>query len=302
MRDDYPVIKWPPPLVDRMMEVGDARIADMDAAGIDVQVLTLTQPALEVLPAKKAVPLAAELNDFLAARIAEHPTRFDGLAAVPAVDARAAADELERSVRELGLKGALVNGQTNGRFLDDPQFMPLLERIAELDVPLYLHPAPAPKEVSRLYYQGFGDIIEAHLAMAGWGWHSELGLHAVRLVLAGVFDRLPNLQVVIGHMGEIIPFMLDRMVRFLGPAIELERPLEEYFRTNFWYTTSGFVWDPPLQCTLDTIGAERLLFAVDYPFDDNARATGWFNAAPLSDRQRALIAHENADRLFGLTH
>jgi uncharacterized protein len=303
----YDVHRWPPPLEARLLDVGAGRIAEMDSHGIDMQVLSMVQPGLEHTAADRAVPAARAFNDRIAEAIAAHPDRLAGFAALPTADPAAAADELTRAVRELGFKGALVNGRTLERFLDDQFFWPIFEAAEGLSVPVYLHPMPPPKAVYDAYYSGFGDEVGFMLAAPAWGWHIETGLHAVRLILAGVFDRFPALQVVIGHMGEAVPFMLARLSRTLrggtslGPVgTRIERSVEEYFRQNFHITTSGFFTDPPLLCALHTLGADRIMFAVDHPFSDGAEARRFLDRALISDEDRAKIAHLNAERLLGL--
>jgi predicted TIM-barrel fold metal-dependent hydrolase len=208
---DYAVHRWPPALETRLMDLSEGRIAEMDAHGIDVQVLSMLQPGLEHGPADRAVPAARAFNDRVAAAIAAHPGRFAGFAALPTADPTAAADELARAVRELGFKGALVNGRTLERFLDDQFFWPMFESAAALGVPIYLHRMPPPQAVYDAYYTGFGDAVGFMLGAPAWGWHIETGLHALRLILAGVFDRFPRLQLINGHVGEVIPFMLARI-------------------------------------------------------------------------------------------
>lgn len=303
----YAVHKWPPALEARLLDLGDGRIAEMDAQGIDMQVLSSSQPGLEHSSGERAVPVARAFNDRVAEAIAAHPDRFAGFAALPTADPRAAADELRRAVQELGLKGALVNGRTQERFLDDRFFWDIFESAESLGVPIYLHPMPPPKAVYDAYYSGFGDDVGFMLAAPAWGWHIETGLHALRLVLAGVFDRFPALRIIIGHMGEAVPFMLTRADETLrgrlaleAAEIHLELSITEYFQRNFYITTSGFFTDPPLQCALQTIGADRILFAVDHPFSDGAVARRFLDQAAISDEHREQIAHLNAERLLGL--
>ncbi len=303
----YPVHRWPPPLERRLLDIGEGRIAEMDAHGIDVQVLSMVQPGLEHSPADKAVPVARAFNDRLAESTAQHPDRFAAFAALPTADPAAAADELARAVNELGFKGALINGRSQERFLDDQFFWPMFEAAEALGVPIYLHPMPPPKAVYDAYYAGFGDDVGFMLAAPAWGWHIETGLHAVRLILAGVFDRFPALQIIIGHMGEVIPFMLMRIDDTLGGGTALdpaktatELSVKEYFQRNFHITTSGIFTDPPLRCAIDTFGAERIMFAVDHPFSDGAIARRWLDQAAISDEEREQIAHSNAERLLRL--
>lgn len=303
----YPVHRWPPPLEARLLDLGEGRIAEMDAHGIDVQVLSMVQPGLEHSEAQRAVPVARAFNDRLAEAITAHPDRFAGFAALATADPDAAAAELARAVQELGFKGALVNGRTRERFLDEQFFWPIFESAEALGVPIYLHPMPPPKAVYDAYYSGFGDDVGFMLAAPAWGWHIETGLHALRLILAGVFDRFPALRIVIGHMGEVVPFMLSRASDTLsgGTALgavgtRIELSVEEYFRRNFYITTSGFFTDPPLLCALETLGPERILFAVDHPFSDGAAARRFLDRAAIGDEDRAKIAHGNAERLLGL--
>ena len=213
----------------------------------------------------------------------------------------AAVEELERSIGELGFKGAIINGTTNGRFLDDPQFLPLLEKAAALDVPIYLHPALPPDVVKQAYYSGFEPGVNMMLSMAGWGWHSEIGIHSLRMILAGIFDRLPNLRIIIGHMGEMIPFMLARINNVLTPvAKNLQHPVPEYFLRNFYVTTSGFFTDPPLLLTMQVIGADRIIFSVDYPYSTNEQGRVFLDHAAISPEDKEKISHLNAERVLKL--
>jgi hypothetical protein len=303
----YPVHRWPPALEAKLTDIGAGRIAEMDAAGIDMQVLSTAQPGLEHLDAARAVAVARAFNDGVAAAVAAHPDRFAAFAALPTADPAASAAELGRAITELGMVGAMVNGRTQERFLDDEFFWPIFEAAESLAVPIYLHPMPPPKAVYDLYYAGFGDDVGFMLGAGAWGWHVEIGLHSLRLMLAGVFDRFPALQLIVGHMGEVLPFMIERATGALGRAIALD-PVQhkmeltptEYFRRNFHITTSGFFTDPPLRCAIDVLGAERILFAVDYPFSDNATARRFIDTAAVSDQEREQIAHANAEALLKL--
>jgi len=293
----------PATFLDRLADVGPTRLADMDASGIDVQVLSA---AVVGLPSRGIAPetevrLAREANDELADIVRAHPDRYAGLAFLPLHDPVAAAAELERSVTGLGMKGAIVNGTTDGRFLDDPVFEPVLASAARLEVPIYLHPAPPPPAVFSAYFGGLPDGVADVLSRAGWGWHVETGLHSLRLVVAGVFDRFPGLQIIIGHMGENLPFSLARANQTLTPvAGNLERPVAEYFTTNFFFTNSGYFTVPPLLCALEVVGADRLIFAIDYPFSSNEQGRAFLDAMPISPADRAKIAHGNAERLLKL--
>jgi uncharacterized protein len=303
----YAVHRWPPPLEKRLLDIGEGRIAEMDAQGIDMQVLSMAQPGLEHSPADKAVPVARAFNDRVAEAVNAHPTRFAAFAALPTADPTTAADELNRAVTELNFKGALVNGRTQERFLDDQFFWPIFESAEALGVPIYLHPMPPPKAVYDAYYAGFGDDVSFMLAAPAWGWHIETGLHVLRLILAGVFDRFPGLQMIIGHMGEAIPFMLARIDEVLrgrtslDPATQrTELSVPEYFQRNFHITISGIFTDPPLRCAIDTLGIDKILFAVDHPFSSGDVARGFLEQAAISDQEREQIAHGNAERLLNL--
>ena len=202
---------------DRLLEVGDQRIAEMDAAGLDVQMLSLNSPGVEQADVAEQIAVAREANDFLAEKVKKHPTRLVGLAALPVAAPDKAAEELERTIRQLGFKGTLINGHTRGRYLDDKFFWPILERADALNVPVYLHPTIPPKAVVEALYSGFSPPVTATLSGGGWGWHIETAVHLIRMILGGVFDKFPKLQVVVGHLGEGIPFMMPRMNRNLPP-------------------------------------------------------------------------------------
>jgi predicted TIM-barrel fold metal-dependent hydrolase len=294
--------RWAPGIRDALLDLGEGRLAEMDAAGIDVQVISHAQPAAQQLGAAGAIAAARSANDQLAAAIARHPDRFAGFATLPTADPAAAADELERAVGDLGLVGALVHSTlgTNGAFLDDSRFEPLLARLERLDVPLYLHPAPPPAALRETLFAGLPDALADRLATAAWGWHAEAGLHALRMVTAGVFDRHPGLRMIIGHGGEMIPFMLDRIDRTLHGLTGLALPPSGYFLRNVWVTTSGMFSLPPVMCTVQVLGVDRVLFSVDYPFGPNQAGRKLLDMLPLSPADRAKIAGGNAQRVLRL--
>jgi predicted TIM-barrel fold metal-dependent hydrolase len=289
------------PLAANLLDLGERRLAAMDEAGIDLQVISHTTPGVQHLDADTAVPLAREANDALARAVAEHPDRFAGFATLPTSAPDAAADELERTVGDLGMKGAMVNGHTGGLFLDDPRFDVLLARAERLGVPLYLHPAEPVPAVRAAYYEGFDPAVSWFLSAAAYGWHAETGLHVLRMVLAGVFDRHPGLQLVIGHMGEMLPFMLARVDDNLPPAVTgLDRLPSEYILANVHITTSGLFSVPPLLCALMVFGADRVLFSVDWPYAPNTDGRRLLETAPVSPGDLGKLAHGNAERLLGL--
>src|SRR6266487_3423430 len=282
-----------------MSDLGATRLKDMDAGGIDLQVISHTPSAIVPLPGDEAVRLTREANDQLASAVAAHPERFAGFATLPMTDPEAAADELERAVSSLGFKGAMINGTTNGRFLDDPSFLPILERAVALNVPIFIHNGIPPAPVREAYYAGFDPAVNFALSTGGWGWHSETGIHALRLILSGVFDRLPGLQIIIGHMGEMLPFMLARINNVFSPLTkQLQRSVPEYFLQNFHITTSGFFTEPPLLLLLQIVGADRIIFSVDYPFSTNEQGRAFLTSASISPADKEKISHLNAERLL----
>lgn len=273
----------------------------MDAAGIDVQVLSLSAPGVEQLDAADAVALARAANDRLAAAVRRHPDRFAAFAALPTPAPEAAADELERTVREHGFRGAMINGHSRGRYLDDACFWPILERAEALGVPLYLHPTPPPQAVIAASYAGnYAPEVAGMLATVAWGWHIDTATHVLRLVLSGAFDRYPRLQVVVGHMGEGLSFMLPRIEFALSRVARLERPIGAYFVENLHYTIAAFNWVPAFINLLMQVGVDRIMFAADHPYASMATARSFLDQLPVSDVDRARIAHRNAERLLGL--
>ena len=284
-----------------LSDVGDLRLAAMDHAGITVQVLSVVGPGADLLAPEAGPPFARRYNDEVAAVVRLHPDRFAAFAHLPLTAPEAAADELERTVRDLGFCGALINGVTDGKFLDDPTFEPLLARAEALDVPLYLHPGIPPEAVRRAYYDGFDPAVSFALATSGWGWHAETAVHVLRLVLAGTLDRHPRLKLIIGHMGEGLPTMMARCDATLGRvATNLSRTVSETILDHVVITTSGFFTQPPFIAALLTFGAERILFSVDYPFADNEVARGFLDALPVASDDRARIAFRTADRVLKL--
>jgi predicted TIM-barrel fold metal-dependent hydrolase len=292
------------PMAQRMAkldELGEQRLADMDAAGIDFQVLSHNVPGAERFAPDEGIPLARAVNDFIAGTVSKHPERFAAFAMLPMQAPREAADELERTVTELGFKGAMLYGQTEGRFLDDRSLWPVLERAQQLAVPIYLHPSEPPDAVRDAYYAGgLAPQVGQALATAGWGWHVETGMHVLRMVLGGVFYEYPQLQLIVGHMGEALPFLLARASQSLTRAAGLKKPLEDYVREHVHFTTSGLFTYPPLLCLLMVVGADRVLLSVDYPFSDNEQGRDFIRAAPISPEDKEKIAHGNAEKLLGI--
>jgi uncharacterized protein len=272
----------------------------MDAAGIDVQVLSFVGHPIQGLEPHRSASLSREVNDRLAVAVATHPDRFAAFATLPMSDPATAATELRRAVVDLGFVGAMIHGLTNGLFLDDASFAPILAEAQELGVPLYLHPAEPPPVVKKAYFSGLKPAVAEHLARGGWGWHAEMGLHVLRLAAGGTLERFPALQLIVGHMGEHLPFNLARADEKVSPVTGLPRSIAETLRDQLHITTSGYTTTPPLLCAMLVFGADRILFSVDYPFSDNVEATTFLNSAPISPADREKIAHRNWERLLKL--
>jgi predicted TIM-barrel fold metal-dependent hydrolase len=285
---------------DKLFDVGKDRVADMDAAGIAVQVLSLSG-SMDKLDPAMATGLAHDTNDRLADAVRAHPDRFAGFATLALQEPEKAALEFERCVRQLGFKGALVYGTTEGQFLDHRRFTPFFEAAQALDAPVYLHPWLPPDDVRKAYYGGLPGDLGFVLSAPGWGWHAEAGMHCLRLIISGLFDRFPRLKIIIGHLGEGLPFYLDRSDVFLArSAAHLKRRVSEYFHENFYVTTSGCFTLPPFLCALQVVGVDRMLFSVDYPYDSNATGRAFLDALPVSAEDMAKISHGNAERVLKL--
>ena len=286
---------------EQLQDIGDQRVANMDAASIDMQVLSLNSPGVEQAETAVQISIAQESNDFLAEAVKKHPKRFAAFASLPIAAPEQAAEELVRRVRQQGFKGALINGHTRGRYLDDHFFWPILERAEALNVPIYLHPTVPPKAVVDAQFGGFSPPVNAVFAAAGWGWHIETAVHLIRMILGGVFDRYPKLQIVIGHLGEGIPFMLPRLNKnFPMEMTKLARPLGAYLRENVHYTFGGFNFPATFLDLLLEVGVERIMFSVDYPYGSMTEARAFLEHLPVSPADRERIAHGNAERLLGL--
>jgi predicted TIM-barrel fold metal-dependent hydrolase len=287
----------PPETRKRLLDLGGLRLQEMDEAGIDIQVISHTAPGLQKLPADVAVPLARRVNDRLAAAIAKHPSRFAGFAALPTADPAAAADELARAVDDLGFKGAMLHGLADGQFLDERRFWPIFARAEALDVPVYLHPAIPHPAVIDAYYKEYAKDFPM-LLRAAWGYTLEAATQGVRMVLSGVFDAHPRLKIVLGHLGEALPFLVWRIDNALARPGQKPVRFRDVFCRHFYVTTSGFFSDPALLCCVQELGVDRILFSVDYPFEANPPGPRWLESVPLCDEDKAKIASGNAKRLL----
>lgn len=283
-------------IVARLLDLGEGRIASMDRHGIDVQLLALTSPGVQLFAPARASEMARASNDLLAEAIQRHPTRFAGLASIAPHDPAGAVREMERAVNGLGFNGVLVNSHTNGRYLDEEAFWPILEAAEAMDVPIYIHPRSLPQQASAAY---------ASLDLNGgiWGYAAETGLHAVRLIMGGVFARFPGLKVVLGHLGEGLPWWLYRLDYMYGLQSrrlrrEYNRKPSDYVRQNIWITTSGMNDVDALRFCLAKLGPDRILWAVDYPYQEPAEAVSFLAEMDLPIADKAAIFGGNAERLF----
>lgn len=289
-----------PELQPKLLDLGAGRIESMDANDIAIQVLSLATGGIDALPAGEATAVIRGTNDELAAAIRANPDRLAGFASIVAKDPESAAKELERCVNELGFVGLMLDGTCDGAFLDQPEFLPIFEAANALKVPVYLHPAPPPAAVKEAYYSGLPDPAGFLLSIAGWGWHAECGLHVLRLIVSGLFERFPDLQLIIGHMGEGLPYALDRSSGVLSATRQGMRSVKETFLGNVHVTTSGYFTKPPFQCAVDMLGIDRLLYSVDYPFSPNEKGSAFLNGLGLADTELEAFTLRNAERLLGL--
>ena len=283
----------------QLLDLEDERLAIMDANGVDVHVLSLTAPGVQTLADSQAIALASLVNNRLAEVIAQHPDRFAGLAAIAPQVPSAAAAEIERAVRVLKLNGVVVNSHTRNEYLDDEKFWPIFEAAEDLGAPIYIHPRSPSAQMAEPYKK-FG------LETGIYGFQAETGLHAIRLICSGVFDRFPKLRIVLGHLGEGIPFWLWR-VDYMHPVRSSHnaRPVlqlkpSEYFKRNFMITTSGMNWDPALRFCIEAVGSDNVMWAIDYPYQLTEGAVEFMDSAQLTEADKHKVSHENAERVFGI--
>jgi hypothetical protein len=297
-RENSPPSVIPDEMQARLREVGERRIAAMDESGLDVQVISLTSPGLHNLPAEEASRLQVQTNDRIAELVNAHPDRFQGFATLATPAPAAAAAELERAVTELGLNGALLFGRTGERNLDHPDNWPIFEAAAALRAPLYIHPQTPQPRVRAALYSGFDDAIDNVFATSGIGWHYESGVQFLRLALAGVFDRFPDLQVLLGHWGEVVLFYLDRADR-LATQAKLPQRFSEYVRRNAYITAGGIYSQRYLYWAIEVVGVERVMFATDYPYQPgpDGGVENFLATAGLDQAEQEQIAAGNWDAL-----
>ena len=266
-----------------------------------MQIVSLTAPGVEQLEASEAMTLATETNDFVADAIKKHPTRFGGFAALPTAVPDKAAQELEGRVKGQKFAGAIINGHNRGRYLDDKFFWPILECAEKVGAPTYLHPTRPPKPVFDASFGGFLPLVSEIFAGPGWGWHIETAVHVLRMILGGVFDRFPGLQIVIGHMGEGLPGMFQRVDIMVPAVTKLKRPVTAYLRENLHYTFSGFFFPATfLSLFLELGGIDRIMFSIDHPYQSMPEGRAFLEQLPVSAADKERIAHGNAEKLFKL--
>jgi len=285
------------PFLEGLLDIEDKRLPEMDELGVDMHLLSLTAPGVQMFDADTATDLAALANDRLAEICRKRPDRFAGLASFAPHSPKRAAKEMERAMKELKLNGFIVNSHTYGEYLDDPKFYPILEAAEALDACIYIHPRAASDTLK-------GPLQDYGMDSAMWGYGVETGTHAVRMMASGVFDRFPRLKICLGHMGEAVPFWLWR-IDFMnnraqagGRARKTERTVAEYFKDNFVFTTSGVEDDLALRYAIDKMGVENVIWAIDYPYQPQKPAVEWILKAPLSDEERHAVCHGNAERVF----
>jgi predicted TIM-barrel fold metal-dependent hydrolase len=285
-------------VVAELLDVGERRIASMDAAGIDLQVLSHNQPGCQALEAEAAIALAREVNDRMFDAVKAHPGRFAAFAALPTADPAAAVKELDRAITRLGFKGAMINGTSRGTFLDDKKFWCLFECAQAHGVPIYLHPSPPAPAVMQTYFAGYEE-----LALAAWGFGIETGAHFLRLVFAGVLDAFPKLAFILGHLGEGLPFMLHRIddqTRLAAKRRGLKKTPAQYLTENLVVMMSGNFSAAAFLCTITALGIDNVLFSVDWPYESNLAAVEFLKRQPLAPHDREKVAHINAERILRL--
>jgi len=290
-----------PELLARLADIGERRIADMDATGIDMQILSLTSPGVQIFDAATANSLATTTNDQVAEAVSKYPSRFTALAAAAPQDPKAAVKEIERAIHKLGMKGVIINSHTRGEFLDDPKFWDIFEAVEALKVPIYLHPQTPPPAM-------IGPYVERGLEGALWGFEAETGLHGLAILRSGALDRFPGLQLVLGHGGEALPFWLfrlDYMNRSARPnlrngATKLNKKPSEYMKENFYVTTSGMAWAPVITFLQSVMGVDRVLYAMDYPYEFEGTEVTATDNVPMSHTDKKKLFQTNAEKVFGL--
>src|SRR5579859_347563 len=287
-------------LIDRLTDLGPVRLGEMDAAGIDFQVLSHAPSVIQQLEAAEAPRLATSANDRLHDAVDRNPERFAAFAALPTTEPYAAADELERTVRNLGFKGAMIHGRSRGEeFHDLEKYWPIYERAQALDVPIYIHPGPPHPAMAAAYYNDYVQDFP-FLNSAAWGFTIDTANQVIRMILSGLFEAYPNLKIIVGHLGEGIPYLVDRIDESLNRPGGKPIAFKTIFCKHFWVTTSGHFSTPALICALLELGIDRILFSVDWPYADNLPGMRWMETVPLSATDKDKMFNGNARKLLKL--
>jgi predicted TIM-barrel fold metal-dependent hydrolase len=288
----------------KLLDVGEGRVAAMDEGGVDVEVLSLAASGIDDLKKHEQTAVLRGVHDEVAAAVKARPERFKAFCSPGLKEPGEAVKELQRCVTELGFVGAMFDGTVDvdgeAKFLDAPEFFPVLEAAAALKVPVYVHPAPPPAEVRKAYFSGMEAEAGYLLSIAGWGWHAENGLHLLRLIVSGVLDKLPELKVIVGHMGEGVPYALARSSGVLSNVTKGRRSVAEVMKEQVWVTTSGYFSRPPFECCREVLGLERMMYSVDYPFSPNTRGRDFVASLELSEAEREAFVWGNAAGVLGI--
>lgn len=286
----------------KLLDLDDERIADMDATGIARQIISLTAPGVQVLDRETAVAIAGNANDQLYDAVQRHPERYTGLAAMAPQDPPAAVKEIERGINSLGFKGVILNSHTHGEYFDDHKFWEILEACEHLDVPIYLHPTTPSKGM-------IGPLLESGLDGAIYGFAVETGMHLLRIIVSGAFDRFPKLKLVVGHLGEALPFWLFRLDFMHAAMVRAKRyqrvkPIRkkpsDYLKENVWITTSGMAWEPAIMFVRSVIGADHVMYAMDYPYQFVPSEVDVTDNLPIGDKEKKAFYQTNAETVFSL--
>ncbi|MBE8725039.1 amidohydrolase family protein [Flavobacterium hungaricum] len=303
-KDVKALIKHYLPTNEDIEDVGARRLKFMDESGIDMQVISYGSGSPQgIADPKMAIELCAEANEELACLIKQNPTRFAGFTTLPVVYPVAAAAELERAVKDLGFKGALLAGTFQGKFFDDPMFFPIFEKAAHLNVPIYLHPGIIDKKVADYYFknENWPNLVNGIFPTSGFGWHMDSGIHVLRMILSGIFDKLPNLKLISGHWGEFVPFFLERMDEELGAvASHLKCKISQYYKENVYITPSGIFSETQLQFAIAQVGADHIIYSGDYPYLMKKETGDFLKNASISEEDKAKIGHLNVEKLLNL--
>ncbi len=283
-------------LVRRLQDIYGERIQHMDEHRVEMEILSLTAPGVQMFDRDTAVGMAAETNDTIAEAVRKHPTRFAGMASFAPQDPAAAAKEIDRAVNKLGLKTVIVNSHTNGEYLDNPKYWPILEAAVAAKAPIYIHPRNLPAPAAQFLV---GDTYNVNGAF--WGFAVETALHGLRLIMSGVFDRYPDLKIILGHMGEGIPYWFARLDYFYASRSKIQRPPSEYFRENFYITTSGVNDNNVLNFCHTVLGPDRIMWAIDYPYQDVLGAVEFIRTSTLPRESLDKITFQNAERIFRIS-